>query len=116
MNVSSVAVAADGRFAVYEAQVEREFRFFMRRLDTLESRLIAGTEGARGPFLSPDGEWVGFVRNGKLFKLSTAGGDALAVCDVQGGAGEDLASLLKRIGRLPGDQEASPGRWGGGGK
>jgi Tol biopolymer transport system component len=86
-SISSVAVAPDGRFAVYEAQVEGEFRFFVRRFDALESRLIPGTEGARGPFLSPDGEWVAFVRNGKLFKVSTAGGDALAVCDVQGGAG-----------------------------
>jgi serine/threonine-protein kinase len=92
VNLSSVAVAADGRFAVYEAQVDGEFRFFSRRFDTLESRMIAGTEGARGPFLSPDGEWIGFVRNGKLFKISTAGGDALAVSDVQGGAGSTWAA------------------------
>ena len=86
-NVSSVAVAADGTFAVYEAQVDGEFRFFMRHFDELESRPIAGTEGARGPFLSPDGAWIGFVRNGKLMKVPAAGGDAIAVCDVQGGAG-----------------------------
>src|SRR5262249_10217140 len=77
MNVPSVALAADGRFAVYEAQVDGEFRFFLRRFDALESQPVAGTEGARGPFLSPDGAWIGFVRNAKLFKVSTAGGDAL---------------------------------------
>jgi serine/threonine-protein kinase len=86
-NVSSVAVAADGRFAVYEAQVDGEFRFFMRRFDTLESQPIAGTEGARGPFLSPDGAWIGFIRNAKIYKVSTAGGDSLAVTNVQGGPG-----------------------------
>jgi serine/threonine-protein kinase len=86
-NVSSVAVAAAGRFAVYEAQVDGEYRFFVRRFDVLESRQVAGTEGGRGPFLSPDGEWIGFVRNAKLFKVPTAGGDAIAVCDLQGGAG-----------------------------
>jgi serine/threonine-protein kinase len=86
-NVSYVALAADGRFAVFEAQVEGEFRFFMRRLDTLESRPLAGTEGARGPFISPDGRWIGFVRNAKIYKISTEGGDALAVCNVQGGPG-----------------------------
>ena len=59
----------------------------MRRFDELESRLLAGTEGARGPFLSPDGAWVGFVRNAKIYKMPTAGGDALAVCNVQGGPG-----------------------------
>jgi eukaryotic-like serine/threonine-protein kinase len=86
-DISAVAVAADGRFAVYEGQVGGEFRFFLRRFDALESHEIPGTEGARGPFLSPDGAWVGFVRNGKLLKMATAGGDALAMCDVQGGPG-----------------------------
>ena len=66
MNISSVAVAPDARFAVYEAQVNGEFHFFLRRFDALESQLIAGTEGARGPFISPDGEWIGFVRGGQL--------------------------------------------------
>jgi Tol biopolymer transport system component len=87
MNVSAVVVAADGRFAVYEAQVDGESRFFIRRFDALESQPVAGTEGARGPFLSPDGAWIGFVRNARLFKVSTAGGEALAVCNVQGGPG-----------------------------
>jgi Tol biopolymer transport system component len=85
--VSSVAVAADGRFAVYEGQVDGEYRFFVRRFDALESRLVPGTEGARGPFLSPDGGWIGFVRNGQILKIPATGGDALAVCDVQGGPG-----------------------------
>jgi serine/threonine protein kinase len=87
LNISSVAVAADGRFAVYEAQVDGEFRFFMHRFDTNQSQPVSGTEGTRGPFLSPDGAWIGFVRNGKLYKVSTAGGDALAVADLQGGPG-----------------------------
>lgn len=86
-NISSVAVSADGRFAVYEAQIDGEFRFYLRRFDEQDSHLVAGTEGARGPFLSPDGAWIGFVRNAKLFKVSTAGGEALAVCDLQGGPG-----------------------------
>jgi Tol biopolymer transport system component len=86
-----VALADDGRFAVFEAQVEGEFRFFMRRFDALESQPVAGTEGARGPFLSPDGRWIGFVRNARIYKVSTAGGDALAVCNVQGGPGSAWA-------------------------
>jgi Tol biopolymer transport system component len=90
--VSSVAVAADGRFAVFEGQVDGEYRLFVRRFDALESRMIPGTEGARGPFLSPDGGSIGFVRNGKLLKIATIGGDALAVCDVQGGPGSAWTS------------------------
>jgi len=85
--VTSVAVAPDGRLAVYEAQVDGEYHFFIRRFDELSSRIVPGTEGARGPFLSPDGRWIGFVRNATLFKISTAGGDAVGITKVQGGAG-----------------------------
>jgi eukaryotic-like serine/threonine-protein kinase len=86
-NISYVAVAPDGRFIVYEAQVEGDYRLLMRRFDALESRQIPGTEGARGPFISPDGGWIAFVRNARLYKVSTGGGDPLAVCDLQGGSG-----------------------------
>jgi serine/threonine-protein kinase len=85
--ISNVTLAADGRFIVYEGQVEGESRLFLRRLDALDSRLLAGTEGARWPFISPDGAWVGFFRDAKIYKVSTDGGDALAVCDVRGGPG-----------------------------
>ena len=92
MNISFVAVAADGRFVVYEAQVEGEFRLFIKRFDAIESQALAGTEGARGPFISPDGEWIGFVRNAKLYKMPAGGGDALVVCNLQGGPGATWAN------------------------
>jgi serine/threonine-protein kinase len=87
MSVSSVTISADGRFIVYEAQVEGEYRLFIRRLDALDSRPLAGTEGARGPFISPDGEWIGFFRGARLYKVSMSGGEPLVVCKVQGGSG-----------------------------
>lgn len=86
-SVSNVTVSADGRFVVYEGQVDGESRLFLRRFDALDSQAIAGTEGARWPFLSPDGAWIGFFREAKLFKISTAGGDVLPICDVRGGPG-----------------------------
>jgi hypothetical protein len=87
MSVSSVSISGDGRFVVYEGQVEGEYRLFMRRLDALDSRPLAGTEGARGPFISPDGEWVGFFRGAHLYKVSMSGGEPLVVCKAQGGSG-----------------------------
>jgi eukaryotic-like serine/threonine-protein kinase len=86
-NVSYLAAAPDGRFMVYQGQVDGDARLFVRRFDELESHLLTGSEGGRGPFVSPDGAWVGFVRNGKIYKVPTGGGDAIAVCSVQGGAG-----------------------------
>jgi eukaryotic-like serine/threonine-protein kinase len=85
--VSNVTLASDGRFVVYEGQVDGESRLFLRPSDALESRPLAGTEGARWPFISPDGAWIGFFRDAKLYKIATRGGDALALCDVRGGPG-----------------------------
>ena len=86
-SVSNVTVSADGRFVVFEGRVDGESHLFLRRVDALVSQAIAGTEGARSPFLSPDGAWVGFFREGKIFKVSIAGGDVLPICDVRGGPG-----------------------------
>ena len=86
-SVSNVTLAADGRFVVYEGQVDGESRLFLRRFDALESAPLAGTEGARWPFVSPDGAWIGFFRDAKIYKIATVGGDALALCDVRGGPG-----------------------------
>jgi Tol biopolymer transport system component len=96
MNVSNVTVAADGRFIVYEGQVEGESRLFLRWRDGLDSRQLPGTAGARWPFISPDGEWVGFFREGKIYRVAIIGGDALPVCDVRGGPG----AIWNRDGRI----------------
>jgi serine/threonine-protein kinase len=50
-------------------------------MDSLEGRAIAGTEGADQPFLSPDGQWVGFFAGGKLKKVPVTGGAALTLAD-----------------------------------
>jgi serine/threonine protein kinase len=86
-SISNVTLASDGRFLVYEGRVDGESRLFLRRVDQAESRLLAGTEGARWPFTSPDGAWVGFFRDSKIYKVSTSGGDPLAICEVRGGPG-----------------------------
>ena len=44
-------------------------------LDSLESRPLAGTEGALAPFFSPDSRWIGFFAEGKLKKIPVSGGE-----------------------------------------
>ncbi len=46
---------------------------------------MPGTEGAQEPYFSPDGQWVGFFADGKLQKVSVAGGAPLTICDIPGG-------------------------------
>ena len=64
----SVAVSADGTRMVFGALVEGRPRLFVRTIDRDTPDLIDGSEGAVDPFLSPDGEWVGFFANGSLKK------------------------------------------------
>jgi len=40
----------------------------------LQPRLLDGTEGADGPFFSPDGQWVAYIANGKVYKIAAASG------------------------------------------
>ena len=51
-------------------------------MDQLEPVPIRGTEGADGPFFSPDGQWVGFFAGGQLKRVSLLGGTPLTVCDI----------------------------------
>ena len=59
-------------------------QLFMRALDSMETKAIDGTEGASGPFFSPDGQSLGFFAVGKLKKVPITGGASVTVCDVSG--------------------------------
>ena len=76
-----LALSPDGREVAYVAVDGSRAQLYHRRLDAFESRAIEGTEGARYPFFSPDGEWVGFFANAKLLRVSLQGGAPLVVCD-----------------------------------
>jgi eukaryotic-like serine/threonine-protein kinase len=49
-------------------------RLYLRRLESMEVREIPGTEGARTPFFSPDGQTVGYLTNAALMKVSLQAG------------------------------------------
>src|SRR5260370_18603628 len=78
-----VAISPDGSVIVYSAYGEdRKTQLYSRKLGSFQSAPIAGTEGARGPFFSPSGEWVAFINDdGKLEKVSLLGGSAVVLAD-----------------------------------
>jgi serine/threonine-protein kinase len=78
----SLAISPDGRRIAYTAESGGETQLFMRPVDEFSARPVPGTEGARSPFFSPDGEWVAFFVANDLFRISVSGGAPLAVCDV----------------------------------
>jgi serine/threonine-protein kinase len=50
-------------------------------MDRLSPEPVPGTEDASLPFLSPDGEWLGFASEGKLKKVALSGGAPAVVAD-----------------------------------
>ena len=54
---------------------------------TPDATSLPNTEGASFPFWSPDGQSIGFFADGKLKKLSLAGGPAQTLCDAPTGRG-----------------------------
>ncbi len=79
-----MALSPDGSQLVYRTP---EARLYLRALDRFDSTPIPGTDGADYPFISPDGEWVGFITAGRLKKVRLAGGDPVTVTDVPVGQG-----------------------------
>jgi Tol biopolymer transport system component len=78
----AVALSPSGTQLAYVARQSGTQQLFLRAMDSLEARPVVGTEGAMGPFFSPDGQWVGFFAGGKLMKVLVSGGAALTLGDV----------------------------------
>ena len=84
------AISPDGRLlALVATDSNGTDRLWLRPLRTLVARPIEGSEGASGPFWAPDSRNLGFFAEGKLKKVSTAGGPPEVLCaalDPRGGS------------------------------
>jgi serine/threonine protein kinase/Tol biopolymer transport system component len=106
----AVSVSPDGTHVVFsDLGVAGANGLWVRRLDSVETRRLDGTDGASGvPFWSPDSRFIGFgTRDGKLKKIDVAGGPAQPLGDaslVGGGFwtadGRIVFSAVKRVGNL----------------
>jgi len=72
----TIDISRDGSFLVYVGEHDGKPQLFLRRLDSLEAKPIAGTENAASPFISPGGEWIGFWADQKMKKVLASGGPA----------------------------------------
>jgi eukaryotic-like serine/threonine-protein kinase len=77
-----LAISPDGGSLVYSASDPRTGvqQLYLRPMDRNDAASIPGTEGAMGPFFSPDGEWVAFTAGGQLKKVPVRGGTPIALC------------------------------------
>jgi serine/threonine protein kinase len=70
----SFAISPDGKNLVYVASPHGAPQLWLRSLETGETRALRETIGATLPFWSPDGRWVGFFTQERLYKTSIDGG------------------------------------------
>jgi eukaryotic-like serine/threonine-protein kinase len=76
-------LSPDGRYLAYVAQSSGQQAIYLRPVDEFEAKPVPGTENGEAPFFSPDGDWLGFIADGKLKKVPLRGGPPLSICDVQ---------------------------------
>ena len=84
-----VAVSPNGHTVaiVGHREAERNNVIWIYEPGSQESTSLANTEGASYPFWSSDGQSLGFFADGKLKKLSLAGGPVQTLCDAPTGRG-----------------------------
>jgi serine/threonine-protein kinase len=80
---ANAIISPDGLRLVYVSQS----KLFTRRLDQAVATELPGTVGARGPFFSPDGLWVGFFATPWLKTISLQTGQVIALCRAELGNG-----------------------------
>ena len=96
-----VILSPDGTRIVYTGRgTDGTVRLYTRTLDQEQSTQLEGTEGAYGPFFSPDGQAVGFFAQKKLRTIPIGGGGARVLSDALsslggswGGDGNIIAAL-----------------------
>jgi serine/threonine-protein kinase len=76
------AISPDGETIVYAAEGPDARRLYVRRVDDIAARPLAGTENAEAAFFSPNGAWVAFYANGALRKVRLDGGAAAVVAEL----------------------------------
>ena len=79
-----LAITPDGTRIVYVVTLNDQRHLVVRAMDQLEVTPLSGLGNApRGPFISPDGNWVGyFDGTPALQKVSILGGPPVTICEL----------------------------------
>lgn len=80
-NSDEFHLSPDGRYIAFRVVGSG---ISIRRLDSLQTQFLPGTEGAYEPFWSPDSASLAFFAEGKLKKVAVTGGPPQTICDIAG--------------------------------
>lgn len=86
--MSDFKLSPDGRFLAFVMTDGTAAKLWIRALDSLETRLLTPFP-PNSPLLfwSADGQDVGFVGGGKMYKIAKTGGPSVVICDLPPRAG-----------------------------
>ncbi|HET7225769.1 MAG TPA: protein kinase [Candidatus Eisenbacteria bacterium] len=79
---SAIAIAPAGNQLAYAARRGNASVLVVRPLDSDAGLPLPGTDGARDPFYSPDGAWIGFFSGNLLRKVAATGGSPITLGQV----------------------------------
>jgi Tol biopolymer transport system component len=99
---TDVVISPDGtRLAFVVRGSDGSTRLATRRLDQDGVTELPDTTGARVPFFSPDGVWVGFWAGGSLKKVAVDGGAPVILCaavDLSGASWGEDGQIIAALG------------------
>jgi serine/threonine-protein kinase len=116
---TGVAVSPDGRTLVYVGVSDQEQQLYRRDLHDRAVHPIPDTEGAQGPFFSPDGRWLAFRKGSEIQKVDMRGGRALTLASLETSVITGVAwsssdtiyyghEVGAGISRIPGSGQSTP--------
>ena len=79
-----LALSPDGRYLAFVASVGTTSFLWLRPLDSQTANRLGGTEGAIGPFWSPDSQSIAFFAGGRLKRVGVAGGEPQTLAETNG--------------------------------
>jgi len=77
--MGEIGISPDGATIAYSGGLGGFLR--LRRRDAVGFTAVPATEGALGPFFSPDGKRIGFSKGGQLVLMPLAGGQQVILAD-----------------------------------
>jgi serine/threonine protein kinase/Tol biopolymer transport system component len=88
-NGPDVAITPDGMRIVYSVGTDPgTIQLFLRSFDQLDATPLKGMTRPRSPFISPDGQWVGYFDGNEIKKVAITGGPPVTICTQDTGGGQ----------------------------